>query len=198
MKKALIALIFPLFTVVMMLGAAMQVGNTAVADTNSPDIIGGQEAVPGAWPWMAALLGDSLCGGALIAPDWVITAAHCFEGTNPAQFEVVLGRHALSSNAGQVHQIAQIILHPNYDENTNDSDIALIRLATPSGQPVIPLIRPATANLANPGVNATVTGWGNRDSSGGQDFPDTLHQVTVPIVSNAVCNGPNSYGGGIL
>jgi uncharacterized protein YkwD len=197
MKKTVILPMFMLLAVFMMLGSVMLGENMAAAETNSPDIIGGEEAVPGAWPWMAALLGEQLCGGSLIAPEWVLTAAHCFNGTDPAQFEVVLGRHALSSNEGQVHQVAQIILHPDYDPNTDDSDIALIRLATPSTQTVVPLVSPATAHLANPGVNATVTGWGNMDPDGGQNFPDALQQVTVPIVSNETCNSPQSYNGAI-
>lgn len=205
MNKVRVSPIFVLVTVILLVGAMMQGKNTAVAEMNIPDIIGGQEAVPGAWPWMAALVTASepnayngqFCGGALIAPEWVITAAHCFNSTDPTQVDVVLGRHLLSSNEGQRHQVAQIILHPAYNTTTNDSDMALLRLATPSSQPVIPLVRPATANLANPGVNATVTGWGNMDSGGGSNFPDALHQVTLPIVSNEVCNGPDSYNGGI-
>ena len=205
MKKPVMFPLFLLLVTSIMFGSMMLGQNMAVAETNTPDIIGGVEAVPGAWPWMAALVTASepnayngqFCGGALIAPEWVITAAHCFNSDDPTQVDVVLGRHTLSSNEGQRHNVAQIILHPNYDENTNDSDIALLRLATASAQPTISLITPATANLANPGVNATVAGWGNMDPDGGNNFPDALQQVTLPIVSNETCNSPQSYNGGI-
>jgi secreted trypsin-like serine protease len=205
MKKTVILPMFMLLAVFMMLGSVMLGENMAAAETNTPDIIGGVEAEPGAWPWMAALVTASepnaydgqFCGGALIAPEWVITAAHCFNSDDPTQVDVVLGRHTLSSNEGQRHSVAQIILHPDYNPTTNDSDMALLRLATPSSQQVIPLVRPATASLANPGVDATVTGWGNMDPDGGADFPDALQQVTLPIVSNEICNSPGSYDGSI-
>jgi uncharacterized protein YkwD len=205
MKKVPIMFMFALMSLVLTWGIASQQAGNVAADANTILIIGGEEAQPGAWPWMAALvnandpdaLNGHFCGGALIAPEWVLTAAHCFNSDDATQVDVVLGRHTLSSNEGQRHSVAQIILHPNYDANTNDSDIALLRLATASAQPTISVITPATANLANPGINATVAGWGNMDPDGGQNFPDALQQVTVPIISNETCNSPQSYGGGI-
>ena len=205
MKKVPIMFMFALLTLVLTWGVANQQAGNVAADANTILIIGGEEAQPGAWPWMAALvnandpdaLNGHFCGGALIAPEWVLTAAHCFDNDDATQVDVVLGRHLLSSNEGQRHNVAQIILHPNYNPTTNDSDIALLRLATASAQPTISVITPATANLANPGVNATVAGWGNMDPDGGQNFPDALQQVTVPIVSNETCNSPQSYDGAI-
>ena len=139
----------------------------------TPQIIGGEEAVPGAWPWQASLGG---CGGSLIAPEWVLTAAHCFlneEATAiapvPPGFEVVLGRHDLSdTGTGESftgEQIQQVVVHPNYDPVTgaaqgSDSDIALVQLATPSSQQTISLIGPGDEALAAPGILATVIGGG--------------------------------------
>jgi secreted trypsin-like serine protease len=171
-------------------------------DTNQPTIVGGTEAEPGAWPWMAALVTASepeaywgqFCGGALIRPQWVLTAAHCTENKTAADIHVVVGRHELSSAAGERIAVDQIINHPNYDTRTLDVDIALLHLETPSSQTPIGVVGAVEAALFSPGVLTTVTGWG-LTSANGNDYPDALRQVSVPIVSNATCN--QSYGGDI-
>lgn len=69
------------------------------AQSDSPDILGGREAQPGAWPWQVALLRrlepnpflGQFCGGTLIAEDWVLTAAHCVEGVEPYFIDVLVG-----------------------------------------------------------------------------------------------------------
>src|SRR5262245_6033281 len=80
---------------------------------DTPNIVGGQEATPGAWPWVAALVQGNVanaahgqfCGGALIHAEWVLTAGHCtftLGGSPllPAEIDVILGRHQLSSSTG--------------------------------------------------------------------------------------------------
>jgi hypothetical protein len=111
------------------------------AQAMAPEIVGGEEAPVGAWPWQAALVADpnrvqatQFCGGSLIEPDWVLTAAHCVEWWNEGTLYVVLGRHRLSSNDGVVVPVSEIIVHNDYDSNLSDYDIALLRLATPSPQ----------------------------------------------------------------
>ncbi|EDO26255.1 predicted protein, partial [Nematostella vectensis] len=52
----------------------------SLPDKEFKRIVGGEETVPGAWPWQAALVfnGSQVCGGTLISRGWVVTAAHCF------------------------------------------------------------------------------------------------------------------------
>lgn len=183
----------------------------------SPDIVGGQPAEPGEWPWQVAVtaqtpLGPATCGGSLIHPRWVLTAAHCvilqppsfpnFAYLPPSSLTVVLGEHIKSIAEGgeQTRGVIQVVVHPGYvgsGPNGNDSDIALLELVTPAtATPLVQLVRTATAleeaQVAGPGTLATATGWGDTQWQGDQS--DVLREVAIPIVSNATCSsayGPN-------
>jgi secreted trypsin-like serine protease len=164
-----------------------------------PEIFGGHEAEPGAWPWQAALVRSNYpdasigqyCGGTLIAPHWVMTAGHCVVNYAPDQVDVVLGRHLLSSDQGERIAAAEIIVHPTFNYNPFsyvldlDGDIALIRLTTPSTQQPITLFAGAAGEEENNYSAATVTGWGLTDQF---TFPDALQEVMVPFVTPSACS----------
>ncbi len=165
---------------------------------SSTTIVGGQEAVPGAWPWQVALFVNlpgvyqgQFCGGSLLTEEIVVTASHCVDGLSIAPLSVVVGRHALSSNEGQQVAVSEIIINSAYDPFTLDNDIALLRLATPvtltEKVKLVNLIGADQLSLAAVGVAATATGWGDLQEGAGLGS-DTLQQVTVPIVDNATCN----------
>ena len=168
-----------------------------------PAIVGGQPADPGEYPWQAMVLpGGYLCGGSLIHAQWVVTAAHCmFDGNDnpftPGQVTVRLGEYRRNVNDGteQTRAVAQIIVHPSYNPNINDNDIALLKLAAPATvnsfvAPISPASSPAVDALVEAGDPSTVTGWG--DTTEGGNLATVLMEVSVPIVSNAACN--QSYG----
>lgn len=182
-------------------------------------IVGGRPAPEGAFPWMVALLNAAepdpfqaqFCGGSLIAPEWVVTAAHCFfdeqgkQVVSAQNLDLLLGTNRLQIGAGQRIRAAQIVLNPGYNPQVGKlggNDIALVRLSRPVALATLPLVQPNQTNLTAPGTAATILGWGatfpralDQEPSG---FPRDLQQATVPIVSNAVCNAPQSYNGTIL
>lgn len=180
-------------------------GPPAIAQIK-PRIVGGREAPRGAHPWMVSLARHSVssaydahfCGGALIHPHWVLTAAHCVENKLPSSVDVVIGAHNLQTDTvPAVRRIAvrEIIIHPDYDPATSDSDLALLLLAVPVAD-VMPLEIIDRAELCEPGIEATVMGWGST-SGDGTGFPAALQEVGLPLVSLAVANAAEAFDGSL-
>jgi secreted trypsin-like serine protease len=174
---------------------ALSIGESTEA--NAADrIIGGTDAVRGSWPWVVSLQ-DSyradhydghFCGGSLIAPDWVITAAHCVNfRKRPADLRILAGVSDLKHDKGQIVEVKRILVHPNYDPQVFSSDIALLQLKKPVANPVVIPLFSRKSSLA--GVTSTVIGWGNmRGANNGILYPYKLQEVQLPIVSNQECN----------
>jgi uncharacterized repeat protein (TIGR01451 family) len=184
------------------------------AEAQTPDIVGGDIAAEGAWPWQAALWDNETdgwygCGGSLIAPEWVLTAAHCVVddsgelSVSPAELSVVLGINDLREvEKGQRIQVAEITVHPQYALATMyDADLALLRLRSPvqlnKKVQIVPLAMPVDADLFAANRAATVTGWGTL-TSGKPDYPDKLYQVTVPIVDQNACTFAYATNNGVI
>ncbi|WP_394752111.1 S1 family peptidase [Crenothrix sp.] len=166
-----------------------------------PRIVGGQPSVFGQWPWMIALVKKGsdnnqgqFCGGTLISPTWVLTAAHCVEGRIIDSLYVVAHVRDLRNDKGQNLAIKRILIHPKYNAETINNDIALVQLKKPvSSARVLPLYTD-TSLLVN--VNATIIGWGalsDSDAHFGQ-YPEILYDATLPIISNGLCK--KAFGAG--
>lgn len=174
-------------------GSHSQSNVCGIASLNTK-IVGGENAVPGAWPWQVSLQinGFHFCGGSLISSNWVLTAAHCFASYTASQVTVYLGMYALQSNNpnSQSRSVLNVIRHPNYNSATNDNDLTLLQLSsavtfTPYVTPVC-LAAPGSTFFTN--TQTWVTGWGNIASGVSLSSPMILQEVEVPIVGNRQCN----------
>jgi hypothetical protein len=171
--------------------------------TPIPMIIGGNPASEGEYPWMAALVqadepnsyDGQFCGGSLIGPYWILTAGHCVIGAKAEDIHVVLGATNLNNSGGtQRIEVAEVILAPDYNDVTLNSDFALLRLKEPANASFTSISVVDDASLANPGVLSTVTGWGDTTNGKGE-YPAQLQEVQLPIVDLAVANALPEYEG---
>jgi trypsin len=135
-------------------------------------VVGGQEADPGEWPGQVALLvaGGIWCGGSLVAPDVVLTAAHCTDGMAPGSITVLAGTVDLAAG-GQRRGVERIDQHQEFVDAALVNDISLLRLSEPfelnDAVQLVTLATPEQSDaFAEGGDPAVVTGWGAVSETG--------------------------------
>jgi Trypsin len=164
----------------------------------APRIVGGTEAVDTDNPFQIALLLRStadnrsaqFCGGTLVRQNLVVTAAHCSDFVAANQVQVLTGARRLDGT-GDRRDVSRIAIHPSWNANTFDNDVAVWELAT--NVTGVPLATLATDDGAM-GANLLATGWGQTEAG---PPPIALRRVAVPLVTQANCNDANSYNGAI-
>lgn len=145
-------------------------------DDISINIVGGSIATQ-TYPWTVSLGG---CGGSLVHAQWVVTAAHCVQGTRISQVRLNTNN---SRNGGEVINVAQQIAHPGYQGNGQGHDIALLKLASPATTTPIPI----ASAVGTAGTPTRILGWGATTASG-QSPSTQLKQLDTSVVSPQRCN----------
>ena len=155
----------------------------AAAALATPRIVGGRAASTSPAQAEVDIGRHVLCGGTLVDPSWVITAAHCAARARPSRVTVRLGSTRLY--AGAAHAVDRIAVAPGYVPGAYVSDVALLHLASAAAEP--PLA------LADPGIvpgSGRVLGWGSRTEGGRPTL--RLRRVNVPLQADATCTA--AYG----
>jgi secreted trypsin-like serine protease len=164
---------------------------SAVAAPNP--IVGGTTTTTSSYPFMMQITDASqnqFCGGTLVAPTKVVTAAHCMVGETTSSVRVVGGRTYLNGTNGTVARVSRIWIHPNYSDATNGEDVAVLTLSTSMPYTTAKYVTSSQTGVYAAGTTARVLGWGTTRENGSSS--NQLRTATVPTVSDSSC--ASSYG----
>ncbi|RWS11586.1 trypsin-1-like protein, partial [Dinothrombium tinctorium] len=160
-------------------------------------VVGGLNAAPGDFPWQVSLIknGKHHCGGAIIAPKWVVTVAHCLKNLREKNnLKILAGTIDVQNEYrhGSIYNIEKFIVHENFIHKHYLNDIALIKLSSEikinkgddNGRGSVAPICLPVSNAIYRG-NATISGWGALAWKGKR--PRNLHAVDVQIIDDKYC-----------
>ncbi|XP_037094956.1 chymotrypsin-like elastase family member 2A [Syngnathus acus] len=163
-------------------------------------VVAGVDVKPHSWPWQVSLQSDSsgrwshVCGGTLIASEWVLTAAHCINGRY--NYRVEMGKHSLTASEenSTARWAARIITHEGYNILLSRNDIALIKLSTPVvfSDTIMPSCLPQRDAVLPHGTACYITGWGRLSTEGAP--ADILQQALLPVINHDTCSQPEWWG----
>jgi len=169
-------------------------GSCGISSIKTGRVIAGEDSKEGQWPWQIAMYknGRFSCGGSLITPQWIVTAAHCVQRTPASIVTVVLGDLNRASTSGheQKIQVSKIIYHPRYGRL--NYDIALLKLSKPAAlnNHVKTVCLPRQGEEVPVGSKCFISGWGKTKHPGGS--VSKLQHASLTIMSKSDCSKTNS------
>ena len=158
------------------------------------DIIGGEEVAPGEWPMVVRVdTQRGFCTASLVAPNWILTAAHCLidhDGSvdDPSDISVFLGHdwdRGVCENTRD--EIGRVIIHPDYyyEGAGFQNDAALVEIMQPAPAAPVRILTPEEEAWHAPsGSTASAVGWGRTDD---RSYPRILHHVDIPVWTSEDC-----------
>ncbi|NXN95057.1 ACRO protein, partial [Rhinopomastus cyanomelas] len=171
-------------------------------------IVGGNDAQPGAWPWIVSIQDPRkqgtghACGGSLVSAQWVLTAASCFiKARNITMWRVVVGTNHLTQLGpeAQVRHIKQLLAHEKFSSFSEKNDIALLELDQPvqCGNHVQLACVPDASLRVSELTTCYISGWGSTTATAPEERTDVLQEAKVRLISRRLCNSSHWYAGAI-
>ncbi|XP_058450009.1 trypsin alpha-3-like [Malaya genurostris] len=158
-------------------------------------IVGGDEVSISDYPFQLSLRSNNahICGGSIISSNWALSAAHCTHPLPAVSSITFRAGSASRLTGGTVFQAAEIINHPQYNSNTLDNDVCVIRVTTSfAGTDIAPISLVSSGTSIAAGTRSVVSGWGLTVTGG--SLPVNLRAVDIPVVAHSTCQ--SQWGAG--
>ncbi|XP_017464128.1 PREDICTED: chymotrypsin-1-like [Rhagoletis zephyria] len=167
--------------------AARDIGRVTNSNSIEGRIIGGYAIEKGVAPYQASIqntFGEHVCGGSIIAPQWILTAGHCMDW--PKKYLKIITGTVEWQNPGAVYLVDDIKVHCLYNTPMYHNDIALVRLT----EPIVfdnytAAVQLATNNTLQDGDDLVLTGWGSQKAWG--NAINTLNKVSLEYLNYTEC-----------
>ncbi|XP_005191943.1 seminase-like [Musca domestica] len=166
------------------LGSATKVEAEPVEKSNR--IVGGVKSFIRNVPYLMQVWSNGyfICGGSLVSPKFVVSAAHCAVNTRPRQLTIVGGASNLNE-PGVIRKVRKIIRPKKFSLNTMNRDVVVFKLAKPMKGPKIKPI-PLNTEPIRVGMKMKVSGWGLKRENG-KSVATHVRRVVVPVIAKATC-----------
>jgi len=160
-------------------------------DDGPQTIIGGTQSNENEFPYY---LDTASCGGSMIAPKVVLTAAHCGESYYGGKRVIVNGfQRGYQGTHGIIREVAQVVPHPGYNPQNMENDFELYLLTEAVPGTSVNLALNTDPSYPSDGTDVTVLGIGMQNENGGIVNGEFLYDVVIPIVNFQQCS--NAWGG---